>query len=100
MRVLRFAGTEDFISISGQKFSKRDQWLKLLFYIIFFSQGLPSPYKNPLFFLLHYMHGPCVVPKPAAKRFSGVGDGSLPLWGLVRKLRLERSVSVKTTVKR
>lgn len=39
MRVLRFAGTEDFISISGQKFSKRDQWLKLLFYIIFFFSG-------------------------------------------------------------
>lgn len=86
--------------MSGQKFSKRDQWLKLLFYIIFFFQGLPSSYKKPLFLLLHYMHGPCVVPKPAAKRFSGVEDGSLPLWGLVRKLRLERSVSVKTTVKK
>ncbi|KOS47492.1 hypothetical protein ACN38_g1473 [Penicillium nordicum] len=76
MRVLRFVGLEDFIRSS------------------------PSSYKNSLFFLLHYMHGPCVVPKPAAKRFSGVGDGSLPPWGLVRKLRLERSVLVKITVKK
>lgn len=32
MRVLRFVGLEDFISMSGQKLSKHDQWLKLLFY--------------------------------------------------------------------
>lgn len=70
--------------------------MNLLF--IFF-QGLPSPYKNPLLFSAPLHAWAVCGLKAAAKRFSGVGDGSLPLWGLVRKLRLQESVSVKIVAK-